>query len=86
MPTEDIRFNLAATEGAHHYYHMDSRGDGTWIDVVSGVKIWFVAAPKDRRKLSSTRLWTGENQDVTALTPLEDWDFEAVLLTPGSRL
>ena len=86
MPTEDIRFNLAATEGAHHYYHIDSRGDGTWIDVVSGSKIWFIAAPKDRRKMSSTSLWTANDQDVTALKPLEDWDFEAVLLTPGSRL
>ncbi|RXW25757.1 hypothetical protein EST38_g5 [Candolleomyces aberdarensis] len=86
MPTADIRFNLAATEGAHHYFHIDSRGDGTWIEVLSGEKLWVIAAPKDRRKLSSTRLWTADEQDVAALKPVEDWDFEAVLLTPGTRL
>ncbi|KAJ2923291.1 hypothetical protein H1R20_g13803, partial [Candolleomyces eurysporus] len=86
MPTADIHFSLATTEGAHHYFHIDSCGDATWIDVISREKLWVLAAPKDRRKVSSTRLWTANELDVTALKPLEDWDIEAVLLMPGSRL
>ncbi|RXW15232.1 hypothetical protein EST38_g10618 [Candolleomyces aberdarensis] len=85
MPTEDVRWCLAATEGAHHYFHMDSRGDGTFIDLVKGRKVWVIVQPKAGKKRTSTKLWTKENLDVTSLDPSE-WDIEAVLLTEGTRL
>ncbi|RXW19485.1 hypothetical protein EST38_g6372 [Candolleomyces aberdarensis] len=84
MPTPDARWSLAATEGAHHYYHIDSRGDGTFIDVVQGQKIWVVAEPKEKMKETSVKLWTEENLDVTFLDPSQ-WNVEAVLLTEGTR-
>lgn len=85
MPTEDIRWWLCATEGAHHYFHMDSRGDCTIIEVLTGEKIWVFARLKDRKRQTSTTLWTQEFLDVTSLDP-SDWDIEAVLLTPGTQL
>lgn len=85
MPTEDVRWCLAATEGAHHYFHMDSRGDGTFIDLVKGEKVWVIVQPKVGKKRTSVKLWTKENLDVTSLDPSE-WDVEAVLLTEGTRL
>ncbi|RXW12837.1 hypothetical protein EST38_g13015 [Candolleomyces aberdarensis] len=85
LPTEDIRWSLAATKGAHHYFHIDSRGDGTFNDVVKGQKLWVLAQPKLKKRQTSTKLWTKENLDVTSLD-LSQWDVEAVLLTEGSRL
>ncbi|RXW11431.1 hypothetical protein EST38_g14424 [Candolleomyces aberdarensis] len=85
MLTAEIRFSLAATQGAHHYYHIDSRGDGTFIDVVKGEKLWVIAEPKVRKKETSTRQWTKENLDLTCLDPSQ-WNVEAVLLTEGTRL
>ncbi|KAJ2932051.1 hypothetical protein H1R20_g5050, partial [Candolleomyces eurysporus] len=85
MSTADIWFSLAATKGAHHYYHIDSQGDGMFIDVVKGEKLWVIAEPKVRKKETSTRQWTKENMDLTCLNPSE-WNIEAVLLTEGTRL
>ena len=85
MPTGDIRWGLAATQGAHHYFHMDCRGDGTFVDVVCGMKLWVLARLKLEKKRTSINLWTIENLDVTSLDPSQ-WDIEAVLLTEGTRL
>jgi hypothetical protein len=85
MPTEDVRWNLSTTEGGHHYYHMDSRGDGTIIEVVAGEKVFVIAQLKNKKRQTSTNLWTKEFLDLTSLDPAE-WDIEAVLLTEGTRL
>jgi hypothetical protein len=94
-PTADIRWGLAATAGALHWWHIDSDGFGTYIDVKTGMKWWIVARPKqatlqrlcheDYAQFARTDLFS------TSDFQLEDpctsvWDVEAVLLTPGSRL
>jgi hypothetical protein len=64
---------------------MDCRGDGTWILVVEGEKVWVIAYPKDGKRRTSINLWTKDNLDLTSLDPSQ-WDIEAVLLTAGTRL
>ncbi|KAF8878606.1 hypothetical protein BD779DRAFT_1676763 [Infundibulicybe gibba] len=46
LPADDIRWGLAATSGATHWFHIDSDGFGTFIDVQTGGKLWIVARPK----------------------------------------
>ncbi|TFK16335.1 hypothetical protein FA15DRAFT_662241, partial [Coprinopsis marcescibilis] len=64
--------------------HIDSRGEGTFVFVACGQKLWVVGAPRDPDFLSSTTAWTG-NLDVTAPSK-DDWRLEGVLLCAGDRL
>ncbi|KAJ2930855.1 hypothetical protein H1R20_g6240, partial [Candolleomyces eurysporus] len=84
LPTEDIRFGLAATEGAHHYWHIDSRGEGTFVRVATGKKIWTLAAPIDPSDVSSTTIWSVD-LDVRMLD-WSKWRAEMILLNAGDTL
>ena len=84
-PLADIRWGLAATKGAVHWWHIDSDGFATYIDVVAGYKWWIVAKEKD------TGLSLGHTSIFSADYQLEEpnnglWDVEAILLEPGTRL
>ncbi|KAJ3549148.1 hypothetical protein NMY22_g993 [Coprinellus aureogranulatus] len=83
LPLKDLAWWLAATKGAHSYWHFDSRGDGTWIFVAVGWKVWIVAEPIDPSYLSSSEAWTGE-VDISDID-LTKWNLDAILLTPGTR-
>lgn len=84
FPVASTRWGLAATSGAHHLWHIDCDGFGTYIDTQAGAKWWIIARPKDSLHFSQTTLFT-ESYDLG--TPnLDKWDTEAVLLRPGSRL
>lgn len=95
-PTGDIRWGLAATTGALHWWHIDSDGFGTYIDVKTGLKWWIVAKPKktisfqgssqyDFSEFASIDLFTQSEYDVEAPCSFL-WDLEAILLSPGTRL
>ena len=94
-PTADIRWGLAATAGALHWWHIDSDGFGTYIDVKTGMKWWIVARPKqatlqslchdDFAQFARTDIFMSSNYQMEKpCTSM--WDLEAVLLTPGTRL
>ena len=92
-PTADIRWGLAATTGALHWWHIDSDGFGTYIDVKAGMKWWIVARPKDSTRLSHQDFTQFARTDIfmTSDYRMEEpcksmWNLEAVLLTPGTRL
>jgi len=95
-PTSDIRWGLAATTGAVHWWHIDSDGFGTYIDVKAGMKWWIVAKPKAHISLrGSSQHDFSEFGSIDLFTrpdyKMEDpntsmWDLEAVVLTPGTRL
>lgn len=91
LPTDDIRWGLAATNGALHWFHIDSDGFGTYIDVQTGGKLWIVARP--RLSLSDGRGYKDFArinlflEDYDLATPAsERWDLEAVFLQKGTRL
>ncbi|KAF8177881.1 hypothetical protein BJ912DRAFT_1063437 [Pholiota molesta] len=87
-PTADMHWGLCATTGAGHTFHMDSDGFGTYIEVITGVKVWLVVRPKDCE--------TGDYSEFRRIDKFmgEDFDLldvgeclvEAVILTPGTRL
>ena len=79
---EHLRWNLAATKDAFHPWHLDSDGYGTFVNVISGSKWWIVARPKSCLDV-----------DVFNTTPCfltdggeDQFEVEAILLLPGSRL
>jgi hypothetical protein len=95
-PTADIRWGIAATTGAVHWWHIDSDGFGTYIDVKAGMKWWIVAKPKERisfggsyghdfSEFASIDLFTRPDYEVEDAN-IHMWDLEAVMLTPGTRL
>src|SRR5271169_4001099 len=89
-PMADIRWGLAATTGALHWWHIDSDGFGTYIDVKTGSKWWIVAKPKRNESLNPLPLFDFyQFADINMFTrpeyELEEpcsslWDLEAVLL------
>ncbi|TEB21649.1 hypothetical protein FA13DRAFT_1799618 [Coprinellus micaceus] len=86
LPGEDIRFWLAATAGAHSYWHIDCRGEATWVHVATGQKIWFIAEPLDPRDLSSNFIWSSASSFDVRNLDLTSWAVQATLLTPGTRI
>jgi hypothetical protein len=95
-PTADIRWGLAATAGAIHWWHIDSDGFGTYIDVKAGMKWWIIAKPKRRISFQASSQYDfSEFARIDLFTAptyeMEEpctsmWDLEAILLTPGTRL
>jgi hypothetical protein len=91
-PASDMRWGLAATQGAFSSFHIDSDGLGTYISCTNqnGSKWWVIVGPKDKSNPSAfssvkecQAFYSGEGADTTALG---DVQVEAVLLRPGTRL
>lgn len=88
FPMRDVRWGLAANTGAVHWFHIDSDGFGTYVDVVSknGKKLWLVARPvEDPAAFFYTDIFSIENYTMEG--PNEHlFIIEAILLAPGMRL
>ena len=79
-PIGDIRWGLAATPGARTWFHMDSNGFNTFIDVKCGYKAWLCIYDE-----------SGHFNLVDAFKDFELDDpglfrIEVIWLTPGTRL
>jgi hypothetical protein len=91
-PTPDMRWGIAATEGAFSSFHIDSDGLGTYISCVNrnGSKWWVIISPRDKSDVahfaSVGKAWAFHGGDGVDTTALGDVQVEAVLLTPGTRL
>lgn len=88
LPGDDIRWGLAALSGALHWFHIDSDGFGTNIDVQSGGKLWVIAKPKVSRghqDFARINLFLPDQFDLSE-SCLENWDLEAIFLQKGTRL
>jgi hypothetical protein len=93
FPISDMRWGLAGTTGAKHWWHIDSDGFGTFIDVQTGSKWWIIARPKvstegikqdDFSAFADINLFLGDFELEKPLS--EHWDLEAIYLEPGTRL
>jgi hypothetical protein len=91
-PASDMRWGIAATQGAFSSFHVDSDGLNTYISCTNAnsTKWWVVVGHKDKSNTSafssvkeSQAFHSGEGADTTALG---DVQVEAVLLRPGTRL
>jgi hypothetical protein len=84
-PVVETVWGLAATTGAVSFFHLDTNGFATWIDVCAGAKYWILARPKKHHDFAKMTLFTKHSYDQEG--PNEDyWDLEAVLLLPGTHL
>jgi hypothetical protein len=79
-PIGDIRWGLAATAGARTWFHMDSNGFDTIVEVKCGCKVWICIQDKDGHFVSIDAFKNFE------LDEAGDYQIEAILLTPGTRL
>jgi hypothetical protein len=83
-PITDIRWGLAATAGAISYWHLDTNGFATYIDVQVGKKWWVVAHPKEDGPSFASRDFYS-NFDCESINK-DLWDVHAIMLEPGQRL
>ncbi|KAG6892285.1 hypothetical protein C0995_004530, partial [Termitomyces sp. Mi166 len=85
-PLHDMHWALASTGSAHHYWHIDVNGFGTFVRVESGLKLWYLARPK-----------SGSFEDFATVEISTDgytlqesneslWDVELVVLKPRDIL
>ena len=79
-PIGDIQWGLAATPGARTWFHIDSNGFNTFIDVKCGSKVWLCIDDK-----------LGHFKVIDAFKHFKldepgDFQIEVILLTPGTRL
>ena len=79
-PIGDIRWGLAATAGARTWFHMDSNGFNTFIDVKCGIKVWICIRDQHGKFVSIDAFKDFELDDAGGHR------LEVILLTPGSRL
>lgn len=92
FPGDSVRWGMAATSGALSWFHIDSDGFGTFVDVQAGSKYWIVGRPKcvsneaaiDHGAFSDINMYL-KPYDFSS-PPTDMWDFEAVYLEPGTRL
>ncbi|KAH6887774.1 hypothetical protein BKA70DRAFT_1122083, partial [Coprinopsis sp. MPI-PUGE-AT-0042] len=86
-PTSSTRWSLVAFNGALHYFHIDSDGFGTWVEVKTGLKLWVIARPKDESIPSFGDVDGFLKVFGQGMSPNPDyWTIEAVVLGPNTRL
>ncbi|KAH6869831.1 hypothetical protein BKA70DRAFT_1451693 [Coprinopsis sp. MPI-PUGE-AT-0042] len=84
-PTSSTRWSLVAFNGALHYYHIDSDGFGTWVEVRRGRKLWVIARPKDESIPSFGDIHGFLQSFGDGKLPNEDiWIIEAMVLGPNT--
>jgi len=85
FPFPHTTWGLAGLKGAYTFWHLDSDGFNTFIDVKNneGMKLWIIANA-DWERASHTQLLLSESFDLD--TGPSDFPLEAILLTKGTRL
>lgn len=87
-PIGDIRWSIAGTTGALHRWHIDSDGFGSFIEPITGAKLWFVARPIDSLSpdtFNATGLLMDDRFDLD-LNGKGLFAIEMITLHPGSML
>lgn len=79
-PIGDIRWGLAATAGAKTWFHIDSNGFNTFIDVKCGFKAWICIRDELGQFVAIDAFKDFELDDASR------YQMEVVLLSPGTRL
>ena len=85
FPLADMRWGLAGLKGAFTFWHLDSDGLSTYVDVKNneGEKLWIVANA-DRGRSSKLQFLLSKAFELE--TGPSDLQLEAILLTKGTRL
>jgi hypothetical protein len=85
-PTADMRWGLASTAGARHWTHVDSDGLATYVQLLTGTKLWILMKPDLDNEVDAAAHVDLYLNDYDPAVAVRTWDAEAVLLTPNTRL
>lgn len=85
-PTADVRWGLASTAGSRHWPHLDSDGLATFLDLLTGRKLWILLRPHLDNEPDAASHVDVFLDDYDPSVVVKTWDAEAVFLTPGTRL
>jgi hypothetical protein len=85
LPVEHMRWGLAGLKGSYTFWHLDSDGLATYVDVKNeeGEKVW-VVAKADREFSGKLRFLMSDGFDLDKAP--SELQLEAILLTKGTRL
>lgn len=86
-PTEHVRWGLAGTSHTFTSLHVDSDGFATFVQIMSGMKVWVVYRPSPVFPLSNIDVFT--NRDAFQLDEIPKnapFGLEAMVLKPGDQL
>ena len=86
LHNEDFRWAIASLKGAFHGFHLDSDGLGTFIQALFGSKWWILASPKPGSNADFAKINTFLAGNFNLDEVLEEWQLEAIILAPGSKL
>ncbi|GLB45307.1 hypothetical protein LshimejAT787_2100670 [Lyophyllum shimeji] len=84
-PVPHMRWAIASTGSANHFWHFDANGLLTFLRVETGIKFWYIAVPKDGdfRVFMQPEVMTKFELDESN----EDlWDVYVIVLHPGTLL
>ncbi|RXW19323.1 hypothetical protein EST38_g6530 [Candolleomyces aberdarensis] len=82
-PCFATNWSIIGLSGACHGWHNDSEGFGTFVIVRSGLKWWVVGRSA---KTNEKRDFFLESPDFDNWAVDEDWEVEALLLRPGTKI
>ncbi|KAF9031900.1 hypothetical protein BJ165DRAFT_1518126 [Panaeolus papilionaceus] len=83
MPLAQMNWGLLSLAGSHTAGHHDANGPITFVQSLTGRKLWFICIPK----LPSTAHTISTTADPSGpLPPSDDWYTFAVILKPGVSL
>ena len=85
-PTGDMRWGLASTAGSRHWPHIDRNGLATYVELVTGKKLWILFRPNLDDEPDAGAYISVFLDDFDTSVAVKLWDAEAVVLTPGTRL
>ncbi|PPR08113.1 hypothetical protein CVT24_010574, partial [Panaeolus cyanescens] len=79
-PTSDMSWYLAALEGAVTFFHIDSDGLATGINVEYGKKLWAIMTPRSSIGPCNLKGLTNDEFSLDEVGDLQDMDIEMVVL------
>ncbi|PPQ75956.1 hypothetical protein CVT26_005784 [Gymnopilus dilepis] len=85
-PRAHMRWHLVSTGNTVTWVHIDSDGLCSEIVVVCGKKVWYLGGPKAEHAYTLSDILIFLQNDFYVEVPISTLNWEAVVLTPGTRL
>jgi len=85
MPTGDTRWGQVSTSGAFEGFQLVGEGFGFYVDVLDGSQWCIVPRPSPEESYRFADVDLFLSQDFLQ-HGMGDWELEAILLVPGTRL
>jgi hypothetical protein len=81
-----MRWGLAGTANSISFLHIDSDGFSTFVQVITGKKVWGILREDPNIPLSSINLFLDKNFLLDEILDESRFGLEAIVLRPGDIL